>query len=142
MINSRDIDMLHPKVAAMCRKHIGLCADRGIDLLITSTYRDAESQNALYEQGRTTPGHIVTNAKAGQSFHNFHCAYDVVPIRNGKPVWGTTGEDGKLWDQVGSLGKQAGLEWAGEWSTFRELAHFQYTGGLGLADLRAGKPIV
>lgn len=141
MINSRSIDVLHPTVAALCRKHLDACAREGIDLLITSTYRDAESQNALFAQGRTAPGRIVTNARGGQSFHNYRVAYDVVPMQHGKPLWDTTGEDGKVWQRVGELGKSVGLDWAGDWISFREYPHFQFTGGLTLADLKAGKTL-
>jgi peptidoglycan LD-endopeptidase CwlK len=139
MINSRSLDDLFPPARRRVDAFLASCKENGIDLLVTSTYRDIESQNALYAQGRTTPGNIVTNAKGGQSFHNFRCAVDVVPLVNGKAVW-----DGKdpIWAKVGELGKAAGLEWAGEWKTFKELAHFQYTGGLTLADLNAGKPVV
>jgi peptidoglycan L-alanyl-D-glutamate endopeptidase CwlK len=116
--------------------------DAGIDLLITSTYRSNEEQAALYAQGRTKPGAIVTNARPGDSYHNWRCAFDVVPLRNGKPVWGTTGPDGDLWRKIGEMGEAAGLEWAGRWTgKLREMAHFQYTGGLTLAQLKAGKEI-
>ncbi len=138
MINSRDINELIPPVKEKVEKFKALCKESGIDLLITSTYRDNESQNALYAQGRTAPGKIVTNAKAGQSWHNFRCAVDVVPLVNGKPVW--DGDD-PIWAKVGALGKQAGLEWAGDWKKFKEMAHFQYTGGLTLAQLNAGGKI-
>lgn len=141
MINSRSLDDLLPIVKEKALEHIRLCNAAGVDILITSTYRDAESQDALYAQGRTTPGKKVTNAKAGFSWHNWKCAYDVVPLRNGKPVWGTTGIDLELWRVVGKCGKEAGLEWAGDWKTFKEFPHFQYTGGLTLADLRSGKQI-
>jgi len=139
MISSRNLNDLLPVVKSKVERFMGLCVANGIDLLVTSTYRDNESQNALYAQGRTAPGSIVTNAKGGQSFHNFQCAVDVVPLVNGKPDW-----DGShpIWAKLGELGKQAGLEWAGEWKTFKELAHFQYTGGLSLADLSVGKKIV
>jgi len=138
MINSRSLDELLTPVRKRVDQFLAECKLHNIDLLVTSTYRDNESQDALYAQGRTAPGNIVTNAKGGQSYHNFRCAIDVVPLVNGKPVW-----DGKdpIWVKVGSLGKQAGLEWAGEWKSFKELAHFQYTGGLTLADLNAGKTI-
>jgi peptidoglycan L-alanyl-D-glutamate endopeptidase CwlK len=139
MINSRKIDDLHPKVAIMCKKFIAECDKQDIDILITSTYRDGESQTALYAQGRTKPGRIVTNAKAGQSWHNWKCAFDVVPLRNGKPVWGTMGKDLELWNKVGAIGESVGLEWAGRWKRFREFPHFQFTGGLTLADFQAGK---
>lgn len=139
MINSRDLNELFPSVADKARKMIALCKEQGIDLLVTSTYRDKESQNALYAQGRTTAGKRVTNAKGGQSFHNWRVAFDVVPMRNGKPVWGTSGADLELWKKVGTIGKAVGLEWAGEWRTFKEYPHFQFTGGLTLADFQAGK---
>ena len=138
MINSRNINDLLPNVQVRVEKFIELCDEEGIDLLITSTYRDNESQEALYEQGRTRPGKIVTNAKPGESWHNYRCAIDIVPLVNGKPNW--DGSD-PIWERIGELGEQAGLEWAGRWRTFKELAHFQYTGGLTLADLKAGKEI-
>lgn len=141
MINSRNLNDLHPKVKPMVEEFIQKCADNGIDLLVTSTYRDHESQNALYAQGRTTPGKKVTNARGGQSWHNWRVAVDIVPMRNGKPVWGTTGPDGELWNKVGEIGESVGLEWAGRWKTFKEFAHFQYTGGLSLADFQAGKTL-
>lgn len=130
-----------PVVAEKVQAFIDACDAEGIDLLVTSTYRDHESQNALYAQGRTKPGNVVTNAKGGESFHNFQCAVDVVPLRNGKPVWSTSGEDGKLWNRIGEIGESVGLEWAGRWRTFREFAHFQYTAGLSLAQLRDGAQI-
>jgi peptidoglycan L-alanyl-D-glutamate endopeptidase CwlK len=141
MISSRKVEDLHPKVQAMAKAHVAACHAAGIDIMITCTYRDAEEQNRLYNQGRTTPGAKVTNAKAGQSMHNYRIAYDVVPLRYGKPVWKTTGEDGVLWQKVGALGKQCGLEWAGDWKTFREFPHFQYTGGHKLAHFQAGGTI-
>lgn len=139
MINSRSLDDLHPKVKTLALQFINLCHDQNIDILITSTYRDNESQDALYAQGRSKPGKKVTNARAGQSWHNYRLAFDVVPLINGKPVWGTTGEDAFLWQTIGKLGKSVGLEWAGDWKTFKEYPHFQFTNGLTLKDLQSGK---
>lgn len=138
MINSRSLDELLPPVKERVERFIKLCNMEGIDILVTSTYRDQESQNALYAQGRSAPGKIVTNAKAGDSWHNWRCAVDVVPLVNGKPDW-----DGShpVWERIGELGEEAGLEWAGRWKSFRELAHFQYTGGQTLAQLKTGATI-
>lgn len=141
MINSRKVEDLHPQVAALCQALVQRCDDAGIDLLITSTYRDLEAQAALYAQGRTTPGPRVTNAQAGKSFHNWRVAFDLVPLRLGKPVWGTEGKDGALWQQIGQIGEALGLEWAGRWQRFKEYPHFQYTGGLTLADFQAGQTL-
>jgi peptidoglycan L-alanyl-D-glutamate endopeptidase CwlK len=140
MINSRNLSDLHPLCKERAEKFLKLAKDAGIDLIVTSTYRDLESQADLFAQGRTKPGTIVTNARPGQSWHNWRCAFDVVPLRNGKPVWGTSGPDGDMWRKVGELGESVGLEWAGRWTgKLREFAHFQYTGGLTLADLQKGK---
>ena len=138
MINSRSIDDLLPAAKERVEAFIKACERDGIDLLVTSTYRDGESQNALYAQGRTAPGKIVTNAKAGESFHNYRCAVDVVPLVAGKPRWDVKDE---VWQTIGKLGKEAGLEWAGDWVKFKETAHFQYTGGLNLAQLERGVKI-
>jgi peptidoglycan L-alanyl-D-glutamate endopeptidase CwlK len=139
MINSRSVTELHPKVATLAMQLVEQCDAVGIDLLITSTYRDHESQNALYAQGRTTKGAIVTNARGGQSYHNYRVAFDVVPLRNGKCVWDSSDP---AWRTVGEIGESLGLEWAGRWSgKLKETAHFQYTGGLSLADLQNGKVI-
>lgn len=135
MINSRSLSDLHPKVAAMCSEFINRCKAENIDVIITSTYRDAASQNELYAQGRTKPGRKVTNAKAGQSFHNWRCAFDFCPIVNGKCQW----NDAALFIRCGEIAESVGLEWAGRWKKMKELAHCQYTGGLSLADFQAGK---
>lgn len=137
MINSRSLDDLLPPVRARAAKFIAACALQHIDVLITSTYRDNESQAALFAKGRTAPGQVVTNAKAGQSFHNYRCAFDFVPLVNGKAMWADTA----LFERCGVIAEQCGLEWAGRWKSFKELAHCQFTGGLNLHDLQAGRQI-
>lgn len=138
MINSRKLDDLNPIVETKARAFLALCEGIGLDVLVISTYRDNESQAALYAQGRTSPGNIVTNAKPGQSYHNWRVAFDVVPLRNGKPIWGTSGEDGEIWDKVGLMGESVGLEWAGRWTKFKEFPHFQFTDGNSLAFFQGG----
>jgi peptidoglycan L-alanyl-D-glutamate endopeptidase CwlK len=137
MINSRSLDDLVPPAKQRAEAFIAAAKAKGIDLLVTSTYRDNESQDALYAQGRTTPGNIVTRAKAGESWHNWRCALDVVPIVNGKAIW----DDQNTWTQIGEIGVACGLEWAGNWVTFKEFPHFQYTGGLTLDQLNQGATI-
>lgn len=150
MITSRKLEDLHPRVQRMCLLFKQRCQEEGILILVTSTFRDHEAQAALYAQGRTKPGRTVTNARPGESFHQYRLAFDVVPVRNGKPVWGTRGngidddptddatDELELWQQIGEIGESCGLEWAGRWTAFREFPHFQYTGGLTLSDLKSG----
>jgi peptidoglycan L-alanyl-D-glutamate endopeptidase CwlK len=139
MVNSRDLNDLLPPVKRRAQSLVDACRAVGIDILITCTLRDEAAQAALYAQGRTKPGPRVTNAKPGQSAHQYRVAFDLVPLRSGKPVWGTTGVDKALWQRVGTLGESLGLEWAGRWTSFPEFPHFQYLGGLSIADLKAGK---
>jgi len=147
VINSRDIAALNPVVADMCHDFISACHEAGIDILITSTYRDFPSQDALYAIGRTVKGanssllhplgSKVTNAKGGQSYHNYRVAFDFVPLIHGKAVW----DNLDLFSQCGAIGKSVGLEWAGDWTSFKELAHFQFTDGHSLAELQNGAKI-
>jgi len=134
MINSRDLASLHPTVQKMARQFIIDCGHAGIDVLVTSTYRDAESQDALYAQGRTTPGRKVTNARAGQSYHNYKIALDFVPIVNGKPNW----NDLSLFTKCGEIAESCGFEWAGRWRKMREYAHIQFTNGHTLKHFQNG----
>lgn len=129
---SRKLSDLHPDVQPLAQKFLDKCAAEDIDILVTCTYRSPKEQNALYEQGRTKPGRIVTNAKAGQSKHNHEIAgfpaskaFDVVPLRGGKPVWGTQGDDLTLWTRIGEIGESVGLEWAGRWKRMREFPHLE-----------------
>lgn len=124
MINSRDIKELTPEMQVLCKAFIEACRKEGIDIIITSTYRDFESQDALYAQGRTKPGKKVTNAKAGYSMHNFRLAFDFLPLTNGKADW----ENTALFMKCGKIGQSVGLEWGGAWATFKDLPHMQLPG--------------
>ncbi len=132
MINSRKTSDLTPETEKKCLAFIMKCQSQGIDVLITSTYRDNESQAALYAQGRTAPGPKVTNAKPGESFHNYRVAFDFVPIVNGKADWNNT----KTFEKCGKIAESLGLEWAGRWRSFKELAHCQNANGLTLKQLQ------
>ncbi|MGH8676872.1 MAG: M15 family metallopeptidase [Burkholderiales bacterium] len=127
---SRKISDLHPDLQPLCETFLDRAADQGIEVLITYTYRSYAEQQQLYDQGRTKPGKIVTNAKPGESEHNHELnarpasrAFDVVPLVSGKPMW-----DAKhpAWEQLGVIGENLGLEWAGRWKRFREYPHFQW----------------
>lgn len=102
----------------------------GIPYVVTCTHRSEAEQEVLFDQGRRTPGKIVTNAPPGMSAHN--CvdtngkpsseAFDIVVLANGKPDWDGTHP---VWEQAGKLGESVGLEWAGRWRSFPEKPHFQ-----------------
>lgn len=134
MITSRDINDLLPAVREIAEAFRDGCAEVGITIIFTATYRDHESQAALYAIGRTVSGKKVTNAGPGDSFHNWRCAWDFVPIVNGKAVW----DDDALWQRCGAIAHAVGAEWGGSWQSFKDKPHCQYTGGLTLDQLKAG----
>lgn len=130
---SRRVEDLHPQMQLLLIRFLHECERAGLDVLVTCTHRTPQEQTELYAQGRTKPGPIVTRAKAWQSAHNFSVngkpaslAFDVVPLRNGKCVWGAKGEDLELWQRIGQIGKSIGLQWYGDPDApFREMPHFQ-----------------
>jgi len=127
-MSSRSLNDLDKFTHDAAIAHSQLCEAEGVSLLIYCTKRSNQEQDALYAIGRTLPGKIVTNARAGQSAHNpnnegYASAYDCCPMIGGKPMW-----DSKhpLWAIVGRCGEEAGLVWSGRWrGKLRETAHFQ-----------------
>lgn len=126
---SRLLSDLHPWLQPLAEEFLRQAKQRGIDVLVTCTYRSNEEQARLYAQGRTEPGKRVTNAKPGQSKHNYtqngrpaSKAFDVVPLVDGKPMWNAAHP---AWKELGEIGVSIGLEWAGNWKRFREYPHFQ-----------------
>lgn len=81
------------------------CIREGLDILIYCGYRSNDEQNILYRQGREVSGKIVTNARAGQSFHNYGRAIDFVPLKNGQPDW----DDTKTYKKAQQIGKKYNL---------------------------------
>lgn len=75
--------------------------------------RTIEQQDALYAQGRTTEGHIVTNADGPGSPHPYGCATDWAYIENGKLIW-LTKED-KRWQEFINAVEKVGLRSGSEW---------------------------
>lgn len=130
--SEKKIMLLHPLIRGKARDFINKAETEGINLRVTSTLRTYAEQNKLYEQGRTTAGGIVTNARGGYSNHNFGLAFDVVPIVNGKADWNT-----KDWNKIGQIGKSVGFEWGGDWKSFVDKPHFQMLFNKSLAQLRS-----
>jgi len=120
--------LLYPPFADKVRAAAQSLAAAGTYLLAVSGLRTADQQNALYAQGRTAPGHIVTNARAGYSMHNYGLAADIVPY--------LSGPSGALnWDantpqfraMVAALEAQS-LVWGGDWTSIPDFDHFQMPG--------------
>ncbi len=100
-------------------------AQEGIDIRVTQSYRPMAEQEALYAQGRTAPGDVVTNARAGFSWHCFGLAVDVAPLTPQGVDWNTSHP---VWHRILVVGDSLGLVSGAEWRTFPDWPHFQQTG--------------
>ncbi|WP_319805532.1 M15 family metallopeptidase [Cytobacillus firmus] len=135
---------LHPIVAEKKEELIAQAADKGINVVITQDFRSIEEQNALYEKGRSAEGNIVTNAKGGESYHNFGLAIDFALMSvDGQVIWdmqydgnGNSKED---WMEVVEMAKDLGFEWGGDWTQFKDYPHLQMDFGLSIWELQRGK---
>lgn len=109
----------------------------GMDMRVTDTFRSVEEQNALYAQGRTAPGRIVTNATGGSSWHNYGLAADVAfNDARGQPSWPDNGN----WGRYGEIAAANGLEWGGNWRGITDRPHVEYHPGLGAGEARTMLP--
>jgi len=149
---SRNIKDLAPDVQIAANLIVGGCANEDVDIMIYCTLRPLEEQARLYRQSRSRVeikhkiekfrnrgldfladilqhigpchGPHVTNAAPGESWHGYAEAFDAVPMIGGKPVWKY--EDAPFeWNMYGSMAKEAGLNWSGDWKSFKEIAHAQ-----------------
>lgn len=124
------LEDLHPDLLPLCEEFLAEADRQGVDMIVTCTYRSNLKQDQLYAQGRTQPGPRVTNARAGQSAHNFVMkgkpaakAFDVVPVVGGKAMWSAAHP---AWQTLGKIGVDLGLNWYGSpGSKFTEYPHFQ-----------------
>jgi len=118
--SERNIATLLPQVQPLARAIIESAAVIGIAIKVISGTRAYEEQNALYEQGRSKPGRIVTNARGGYSNHNFGIAFDIGVFEGGRYL----GES-PAYKAVGAIGMKLGLEWGGNWKSIQDEPHFQ-----------------
>jgi len=136
------IELLHPIVRQeakeiyeeICRRLTGSAICR-----FAFTLRTFAEQDALFAKGRTQPGAKVTQARGGQSWHNYGLAIDIVLIVNGKEVSydmrkDYDGDGEADWQEIVYVFKMHGWEWGGDWATFKDGPHFQKTFGLTIAQ--------
>ena len=139
--NEKSIARLHPQVRGLIRRFINdVYIKHQVQLVIVQDYRTYAQQDALYAKGRTTSGSIVTNAKGGQSNHNFALAVDVFPLWDDGKLHMDAKSDKKnieILRKISSVGKSIGLEWGGDWKSIVDNPHFQLKTGKTMSQLRA-----
>lgn len=128
---------INREMARLATETISRARREAMDMRVVSDFRSVEEQNALYAQGRTVRGQIVTNAPGGSSWHNYGLAVDVAfNNANGQPSW----PDNANWSRYGELAVERGLEWGGNWRGIADRPHIEYHPGLGAGEARTMLP--
>lgn len=120
-----------PALSAIIHNLANLLAAENIELRVTQGLRSWNDQAALYAQGRTAPGEIVTHAPPGHSWHEFGMAVDVAPFDTaGQPQWSEADPVwGPVWRRIIGLGESLGLYSGDEFVHCpKDDPHFQLTG--------------
>lgn len=133
------INTLHPKI----RKEVydaymyvnEKLLPKGVRLRFAYTIRTNKEQDSLYAQGRTMLFDKygkrlgkVTNAKGGQSIHNYGLAFDIVILldKNGDGVFETASWSvDKYWMAAINYFKSIGWNWGGDWTSFKDYPHME-----------------
>ena len=127
------LKLLHPKVrdkAIVAYNTAVAITPVGVHPFITETLRTFERSDALYAQGRTRSGKIVTKARAGQSFHNYGLAIDfVIQLSNAKGDISFNWKIDNNWMKVVQCFKDVGFTWGGDFKTIPDSPHFEMTFG-------------
>jgi peptidoglycan L-alanyl-D-glutamate endopeptidase CwlK len=116
------IATLHPRLHGVARLFVRRCAANGFQIRLISGNRTDAEQNALYAKGRTAPGPVVTNAKAGYSNHGFGLAFDIGIFRGNTYL-----PESPFYEQAGPIGEALGLSWGGRWASLKDFPHYQLT---------------
>lgn len=114
----RDISELTEQAQKACNLFMDKCKAKGLNVLITETYRSQARQNYLYEQGRSREGKIVTWTK--NSRHTSRRAWDVCKNAKGQEY-----SDSNFFKQCGDVAAELGITWGGTWKSSPDTPHFE-----------------
>lgn len=134
---------LHPIVGEKSNQLLDQAEEIGVPIMISDGFRSVESQDVLYDKGRSMEGDIVTYARGGESFHNYGLAIDfVLKNKDGSISYDLERDmnnNGEAdWVEVAKLGKELGFDWGGDWAGFKDYPHLEYTFDLSIRDLQNG----
>ena len=130
-----NIRTLIPAAQVKAREFMSIAAKgHPLTCRIISGTRTFAEQDVLFKQKPK-----VTNARGGQSNHNFGIAWDVGIFDTGKFLTGATKKEDKAYSDLGALitKETKGIEWGGNWKTFVDKPHYQLATGKSVKQLLA-----
>jgi peptidoglycan L-alanyl-D-glutamate endopeptidase CwlK len=125
---------LHPDAEAAAGRYINQLKAQGIDARVIEGNRTRAEQSALYQIGRRgIPGEpTVTDARGGQSYHNFGVACDVA-IFHSSGSYITSGAH-PSYATAATVGRSVGLS---PGISFGDASHFALTCGIAVSTMAA-----
>jgi D-alanyl-D-alanine carboxypeptidase len=134
---------VHPALVLLCKTwQIQL----KFDVKVLAGVRTDMEQAALYAQGRTVPGPVVTNAPdATKSPHGMRwvngralgCGIDVCPVDAQGNRWDNTEAYEEMADWAN---RRAEIEWGGHWTHLVDKAHFEILNWKAYPPATTAKP--
>jgi peptidoglycan L-alanyl-D-glutamate endopeptidase CwlK len=118
------LEGVHPALVEKVKRILHAMAELGHPMVVTNGVRTQAEQDALYAQGRTKPGAIVTYAKVSNhqpKADGFGRAVDCAFLIDGKPAW----PEKAPWRLYGEMAKALGLVWGGDWKRFTDRPHVE-----------------
>lgn len=137
---------LHLKAQEAARRLLALAVGAGFRIRLVSGTRSYAEQERLHAQGRYgNAGPRVTNARGGQSNHNFGIAWDIGLFDEaGQYLNGDTAAELAEYRRLGEMARPLGLEWGGDWTSIPDVPHYQLPTGRSAGETRrlfeAGAP--
>ena len=114
--SEENIATLHEKVHPYARAFVQRAAAQGITIKVISGTRTYAEQDALFKKRPQ-----VTKARGGYSNHNFGIAFDIGIFDGSKYV-----PESPRYKAVAVIAKEIGLEWGGDWKSFKDEPHYQF----------------
>jgi peptidoglycan LD-endopeptidase CwlK len=127
-----DLDLIYPMFLERVLNVIAACEARGARYVATHGFRTYGEQMALWSKGRTVKGKIVTNAKGGESAHNFGLAIDFVRDLDMKTKAVEPGWDAGHYDILAEEAEKAGLH---SGRGYKDYPHISWPGYITATDL-------
>lgn len=138
------IQTLLPKAQIAARRFMQLASHAPFTVKLISGTRTYAEQNALFNKRPK-----VTNARGGQSNHNFGIAWDVGIFVNGNYYTGKNKKEENAYVELSKLilpTMDKLLTWGGNWKSLKDRPHYEMTTNKSISEVRKlfenGKPYI
>lgn len=123
---------LNPNLLEKVDRVLAAMAALGFPMKIVQGLRTVEEQQALFAQGRTKPGKVVTNCDGVRKKSNHQAAADGLGravdcafVDDKTTPEDETWSEKSPWTAYGAVAKAVGLVWGGDWKGINDRPHIE-----------------